>query len=108
MTTKHTKGPWTYTANSWQYTTIYSPDGKAICTLDLEDWEVTEENQSELEKKQEEVAALIAAAPELLNCLLHLQDRDWYRDGVTGDVTCILDADKVRAAIQKATSIGEQ
>lgn len=51
--------PWTFTANSWQYTTIYDANGDAICRLDLEDWGVTEDNQDDLEKVQEKVARLI-------------------------------------------------
>lgn len=46
-------------ANSWQFTTIYDADGKIICRLNLEDWDVTEENQDELEKQQAALAALI-------------------------------------------------
>ena len=46
-------------ANSWQYTTIYDADGKILCRLDLEDWDVTEENQDALEKEQADLAALI-------------------------------------------------
>ena len=54
--------PWTITANSWQYTTIYDGNGDVICRLDLEDWGVTEENQDDLEKVQAKVAALIVSA----------------------------------------------
>lgn len=54
--------PWKFTANSWQYTTIYDANGDVICRLDLEDWCVTEENQDDLEKVQAKVAALIIEA----------------------------------------------
>lgn len=54
--------PWTFTANSWQYTTIYDGNGDAICRLDLEDWGVTEDNQDDLEKVQAKVATLIIEA----------------------------------------------
>jgi hypothetical protein len=54
--------PWTFTANSWQYTTIYDGNGDAICRLDLEDLGVTEDNQDTLEKVQAKIAALIVAA----------------------------------------------
>lgn len=52
-------------------------------------------------------ARLISAAPDLYKCLMHLQNHNWFREGVTGEVTCILNADMVRAALHKAT-IGEQ
>ena len=61
--------PWSYVANSWQYTTIYDHSGRTICRLDLEDWEVTEDNQDDLEREQERVARLIAAAPEMFEAL---------------------------------------
>ena len=54
--------PWTFTANSWQYTTIYDATGEAICRLDLEDWDVNEENQYDLEQRQEMIATLIVKA----------------------------------------------
>lgn len=54
--------PWTATANSWQYTTIYDANGIPICRLDLEDWGVTEENQDALEALQIKVAVLIVSA----------------------------------------------
>ena len=54
--------PWTFVANSWQYTTIYDGSGEAICRLDLEDWGVNEENQYYLEQRQEMVARLIVEA----------------------------------------------
>jgi hypothetical protein len=45
---------------------------------------------------------LIVAAPDLLECLIHLADRDWYQSGMTGEVICGLDAEKVRNALSKA------
>jgi hypothetical protein len=62
VTKKDAPLPWTVTANSWQYTTIYDGNGDVVCRLDLEDWGVTEENQDELETLQAKVAALIVAA----------------------------------------------
>lgn len=54
--------PWSITANSWQYTTIYDANGTPICRLDLEDWGVTESNQDALETLQAKVAHLIVSA----------------------------------------------
>jgi hypothetical protein len=54
--------PWTVTANSWQYTSIYDFGGHVVCRLDLEDWGVTEESQDRLEKSQAKVAAFIIKA----------------------------------------------
>lgn len=50
-------------------------------------------------------ARLIVAAPDLLACLIHLAERDWFKDPDYHNehVICALDADKVRAAIAKAT-----
>jgi hypothetical protein len=45
---------------------------------------------------------LIVAAPDLLECLIHLADRDWFQSGMTGEVICGLDAEKVRNALSKA------
>jgi hypothetical protein len=61
-TMKEAPLPWKFTANSWQYTTIYDANGDAICRLDLEDWGVTEDNQDALEAVQAKVAALIVEA----------------------------------------------
>jgi hypothetical protein len=47
-------------------------------------------------------ACLIAAAPDLLDCLIHLADRDWFQSGMTGEIVCRLDAEKVRNALSKA------
>jgi hypothetical protein len=70
----HTPKPWKAVANSWQHTTIYDANGKTVCTLDLEDWDVTEENQDELENQQAEVAAILSAAPEVLDALKVLKE----------------------------------
>lgn len=54
--------PWKFVANSWQHTTIYDAAGDIVCRLDLEDWDVTEENQDALEALQESVARSIVDA----------------------------------------------
>ena len=53
----------------------------------------------------EESASLISAAPDLIDCLIHLVDSDWFGDGEAGQVVCSLDAGKVRAALLKALNI---
>jgi hypothetical protein len=71
---KRALAPWSATANSWQYTTIYDGTGDPICRLDLEDWGVNEDNQDQLEMEQARVAAILVAAPDLLEAL------KWYAE----------------------------
>ena len=56
-----TPGPWTVTDNSWEVSTIYGSDRKAIAECHI-DPEVTEYNQATLEKITTANAAFIAAA----------------------------------------------
>lgn len=66
---------WTFTANSWQHTTVYAENGIPICRLDLEDFPgCCEATQDKLEVIQEANARLIAAAPELLEILVQVLD----------------------------------
>lgn len=60
--------PWRVEKHSWQDTSVSvaGDPSLTICRLDITDWGVTEENQTALEVEQAKVAALIAAAPELL------------------------------------------
>jgi hypothetical protein len=67
-------GQWRFVGNSWQHTTVYSQDDAPVCRLDLEDWDVTEDNQDELEAEQERVARLIVAAPEMRDLLVRILD----------------------------------
>jgi hypothetical protein len=60
---KHT--PWKVVAHNWQNTSIYDAEGHVVCSLDLEDWGVTEDNQDALEVEQQEYANLIASAPDM-------------------------------------------
>jgi len=59
---KQAPTPWTLVQNSWQYTTIYDAEGNIVCRLDLEDWNVTEDNQDELEAVQTQIARRIIDA----------------------------------------------
>lgn len=94
--------PWRYVGNSWQYTTIYDANDRTVCRLDLEDWDVTEDNQDELEKEQERVARIIAAAPELLGALERIVDSDMaQREEDEGNVSSELEM--ARSVIAKAT-----
>jgi hypothetical protein len=54
--------PWSATANSWQYTTIYDANRATVCRFDLEDRGVTEDNQDTLEKQQEQTVNLVVIA----------------------------------------------
>ena len=65
MDEKSLPTPWTFTSNSWQYTTIYDAKKKVVCRLDLEDWGVTEENQDDLEKLQAKIAGMIVSFANL-------------------------------------------
>lgn len=47
-------------------------------------------------------AALIVAAPKMFAALAHLIERDWFNDGDSGQVVCVLDADLVRDALMTA------
>lgn len=98
---QYATAPWYSTANNWQFTTVYDAYRVPVCQLDLEWWDVTEENQDELEARQAEVAALIAAAPDLLTALRGVLDHCCLRrDEMDGQG---LDAhDRARAAIAKA------
>lgn len=71
MKTKHTTLPWKYVGNSWQYTTIYDGNNKVVATMDLEDWDVTEDNQEELEKGQQKCAEFIVRACNSHDELVH-------------------------------------
>lgn len=70
---KRGEAPWSMTANSWQYTTIYDVHGIPMCRLDLENWGVTEDNQDTLETEQAQIARLIAAAPLLLDACIQAE-----------------------------------
>lgn len=69
MTGRPTPGPWSLVAHSWRETSIYSENDTRICLLNLEDMDVTEDNQETLEPILDANARLIAAAPDLLEVL---------------------------------------
>lgn len=43
-----------------------------------------------------------AREARLINCLIHLADRDWFKGGMKGEVICGLDAVEVRNALSDA------
>jgi hypothetical protein len=102
--TKWATSGWSVVANSWQYTTIYAADGTPICRLDLEDWGVTEDNQSALETEQAKCAHLIAAAPDLAKalaeCEAYFDDRADVDNGVGNSAMYMLTV--VRDALARA------
>lgn len=69
---KHTPGPWRVVEHSWSDTGIYS-DKHHIAHLSIEGV-ATERNQSELEASMGANAKLIAAAPDLLEALVHIKE----------------------------------
>lgn len=98
---------WTYVGNSWSTTTIYDENGHTVCTLELSEDDVTEENQEQKETEQEEIAAFIVRACnshyELLEALKGLVGWvDQVRDDPAADMV------KARAAIAKATPNTEE
>ena len=69
----HSKGPWSATHNSWEFSTVYDASGNAIAECQI-DQSVTEETQEELEPIKEANARLMAAAPDLLQALKRVMD----------------------------------
>ena len=102
---KHAPLPWTFTANSWQYTTVYDADNLPVCELDLENWPVTEENQDAFEKEQAKLAAFIVKAvnshDELKACVAELVGIYWGDgDGIEPPPHCIIRALKLLNEVQ--------
>jgi hypothetical protein len=79
MSTQHTSAPWSLGSNG-ATTKVVDADGKAVCMLTY--------------RKDRWNGDLIAAAPDLLACLLDVLDAD-------GDLNA-MDFDRYRAAIAKA------
>lgn len=70
----HMNDSWNVTQHSWNETSIYANDsGQCICKLNLEDWDVNEDNQYDLEKIQLENARLIRTAPDFLRLIQSIQ-----------------------------------
>jgi Mg2+ and Co2+ transporter CorA len=66
---------WKVVEHSWSETGIYSTkNNQRICLLNLEDWDVNEDNQDEFEKVQLQNASLISSAPELLKLVKEIQE----------------------------------
>jgi hypothetical protein len=89
MTTKHTPGPWHYEKHNDGSITIAPENGFGIATM-------SGIYRGEDDKPN---AALIAAAPELLDALKYVID--WHRDQNTANFRLALS--NARAAIDKAT-----
>lgn len=83
--------PFTFTANSWQYTTIYDAKQDVVCRFDLEDWNVTEDNQGALEEDQAALVAFIVRAvnnhERMVEALKQSRDRLlWIQDVRDGKI----------------------
>lgn len=94
MKTQHASGPWVAEKHPRGHCGIFQRDNAHQVA------EVFDRNTSP--EMVEANANLIAAAPELLECLIHLADRDWFQSSLTGEIVCGLDAEKVRNALSKA------
>lgn len=96
---KHTPGPWKTEQSSRTDIYIISQSVEArnkwVATACNHEFHPTEENN----KRNQYNARLIAAAPELLECLLDVLDAD-------GDLD-VMDFNRYRAAIAKATGEDE-
>lgn len=61
------------------------------------------ESKDRIAKRAERIRCELVEANQqrdrLAGCIIHLMERDWFREGVSGPVTCTLDADAVRAAL---------
>lgn len=97
MNTKYTPGPWSIDTYRPGDKELFISDAGA--TIDIDDCTVEERAERFAN------ADLIAAAPDLLEALIHLAEKEWFKDPTfTGKhVICGLDSDKVRNAILKAT-----
>lgn len=105
MTTKHTPAPWkTRKGFSSDEIEIFRPNPKIKKPFKPTEFATVriDEDTKESVAESRANARLISAAPDLLECLIHLTERDWFKEGVTGEVVCGLDADKVRGAVLKA------
>lgn len=96
----HIKDSWNVVQHSWNQTGIYANEsGQQICMLDLERWDVNEDNQYDLEEIQLQNARLIAASPDLLKVMQAIQE------GVTNGTIQMNNAlqEMVDKVINKAT-----
>lgn len=76
MNEKWTKGEWKVLKHSWSDSSIYR-GGTKIASLELDEEEVTEENQDDHEAEQAANARLIASAPELYEALKMVSEAEW-------------------------------
>jgi hypothetical protein len=107
----HTPGPWKVVNNSWSDTTIVAPGfDHGICLLDIN--HATEESQEADEAQMAANAALIAAAPDLLEALRALECH--VSANLSSDYPAGIDVEfdepfkKARAAIARATGASRE
>lgn len=102
---KHTPGPWkTRKGFGHGEIDVFHPTRKVkkpFVPTELAIVQINDDTKESIAESRAN-ARLIAAAPDLLECLVHLADRDWFASGMTGEVVCGLDAEKVRNALSKA------
>ena len=105
MNAKHTPAPWkTRKGFGHGEIDVFHPDRsikKPCIPTELAIVQINDDTKESIAESRAN-ARLIAAAPDLLECLIHLADRDWFASGMTGEVVCGLDAEKVRNALSKA------
>lgn len=105
MISKYTPAPWkTRKGFSHDEIDIFHPDRavkKPCIPTGLAIVQINDDTKESIAESRAN-ARLISAAPDLLECLIHMADRDWFKSGMTGEIVCGLDAEKVRHALSKA------
>lgn len=63
---------WEIIEHSWSDTSIVNQDNETICTLSIDDEDITEENQDKREQIVSDRFELIKYAPDMLNLLIKM------------------------------------